>query len=300
MRTAARATPFGAAAPGARRRRRSADDPRVGASAAPGLLVAADATPGRSPRRLVRVVSRAALELGPPPAPRVSDAPPPPGYAFDVVKTIRVPVPEPRRVARGQRLARSLERWIVAPGALWASSSPPTPWQRSRPWRIGSSGSPCWVGARRFDLTVLDPSRAATGGEWCARTRCGSGRVRPSVRRRRDADADASRESAAPGSTRWRSGPRLRAVRRARRGRRRRSAVRGTTAVCADLRPVARTSSGLPCDFLRPDRRHHRGVIDVVTNGAQERVQRAFEAWVEEGRRRWRARRGRTRRGDGR
>ena len=71
--------------------------------------------------------------------------------------------------------------------------------------------------------------------------------------------------------------------------------MRGTTAVCADLRVTVAADGpwGLRAVpyFDKIGEAAIGASIDVVANGAQERVQRAFEAWVEEGRRRWRGRR---------
>ena len=64
-------------------------------------------------------------------------------------------------------------------------------------------------------------------------------------------------------------------------------AVRGTTAVCADLRVTV--AADIPWGlravpyFDKIGEAAIGASIDVVANGAQERVQRAFEAWVEEG-----------------
>ena len=64
-------------------------------------------------------------------------------------------------------------------------------------------------------------------------------------------------------------------------------AVRWTTAVCADLRVMV--AADIPWGlravpyFDKIGEAAIGASIDVVANGAQERVQRAFEAWVEEG-----------------
>ena len=135
---------------------------------------------------------------------------------FDVVKTIRVPVPEPRRVALANGAsARSLERWIVAPGDFMGVvfTADAVAEIEENLWRIQVLKLPLleWELNPEFDLTVLDPSRAKRPG--------GVKMVCEDALRLEPASASASAFAAAaaaadasprvgcpPGSTRWRSG----------------------------------------------------------------------------------------------
>ena len=220
---------------------------------------------------------------------------------FDVVKTIRVPVPEPRRVALANGAsARSLERWIVAPGDFMGVvfTADAVAEIEENLWRIQVLKLPLleWELNPEFDLTVLDPSRAKRPGgvkmvcEDALRLEPASASA-SAFAAAADADADASPRSRLPpgfdSMEIWSHIDCELYVARGRGGVGGGGAVRGTTAVCADLRVTV--AADIPWGlravpyFDKIGEAAIGASIDVVANGAQERVQRAFEAWVEEG-----------------
>ena len=206
---------------------------------------------------------------------------PPPGHmCFEVTKTLRVPVPEPPpvRLADGAS-PRSLERWIDAPenvmGVVFTSDGIER--LATDLWRVCVVRLPLldWELNPEFDLRILGREGARRPGA----IRMRSTRLRLA--------GDASAERLPPGFADMSIWSHIDAelyVARGTEGVDGGGAVRGTTAVCADL--SIRIAADIPGAlrvvpfFKEIGETAVAASLDVVGSGAQDRVQEAYEAWA--------------------
>ena len=218
-------------------------------------------------------------------------APPAHFMRFDVVKTLRVPVSEPAAVRReAGRSAESLERWIARPenvmGVVFDDGGveeiAPNLW-RVLVLRLGFlDGELC----PEFDLAILPDARTkhASG----VRMRSDALRL-ASEARVIAATSNAPQRRAPPGfadMTVWSDIETELYVSRGAGGLDGGGAVKGTTAVCADLRitVAADVPWGLRAIpfFQNAGEAAISSSIDGVGKSARSRVQAAYEAWVAE------------------
>ena len=206
---------------------------------------------------------------------------PPPGYmCFEVTKTLRVPVPEPSpvRLADGAS-PRSLERWIDAPenvmGVVFTSDGIER--LATDLWRVRVVRLPLldWELNPEFDLRILGREGARRPGA----IRMRSTRLRLA--------GDASAERLPPGfadMSIWSDIDAELYVARGTGGVDGGGAVRGTTAVCADL--SIRIAADIPGAlrvvpfFKKIGETAVAASLDVVGSGVQDRVQEVYEAWA--------------------
>ena len=217
-------------------------------------------------------------------------APPAHFMRFDVVKTLRVPVSEPAAVRREDgRSAESLERWIARPENVMGVVFDDGGVEEIAPnlWRVLvlRLGFLDWELCPEFDLAILPDART----KHASGVRMRSDALRLASDARVAATANAPRRRAPPGfadMTVWSDIETELYVARGAGGLDGGGAVKGTTAVCADLRitVAADVPWGLRAIpfFQNAGEAAIGSSIDGVGKSARARVQAAYEAWVEE------------------
>jgi hypothetical protein len=209
---------------------------------------------------------------------------------FDVVKTLRVPVSEPAAVRREEgRSAESLERWIARPENVMGVVFDDGGVEEIAPnlWRVLvlRLGFLDWELCPEFDLAILPDART----KHASGVRMRSDALRLASDARVAATANAPRRRAPPGfadMTVWSDIETELYVARGAGGLDGGGAVKGTTAVCADLRitVAADVPWGLRAIpfFQNAGEAAIGSSIDGVGKSARSRVQAAYEAWVAE------------------
>ena len=222
----------------------------------------------------------------------VSSARAPPAHfmRFDVVKTLRVPVSEPAAVRRGAGgSAESLERWIARPENVMGVVFDDGGVEEIAPnlWRVLvlRLGFLDWELCPEFDLAILPDART----KHASGVRMRSDALRLASEARVAATENAPRRRAPPGfaeMTVWSDIETELYVARGTGGLDGGGAVKGTTAVCADLRitVAADVPWGLRAIpfFQNAGEAAISSSIDGVGKSARARVQAAYEAWVED------------------
>lgn len=209
---------------------------------------------------------------------------------FDVVKTLRVPVSEPaavRREAGGS--AKSLERWIARPenvmGVVFDDGGveeiAPNMW-RVLVLRLGFLD---WELCPEFDLAILPDART----KHASGVRMRSDALRLASEARVTATESAPRRRAPPGfadMTVWSDIETELYVARDTGDSDGGGTIKGTTAVCADLRitVAADVPWGLRAIpfFQNAGEVAISSSIDGVGKSARARVQAAYETWVKD------------------
>ena len=217
-------------------------------------------------------------------------APPEHFMRFDVVKTLRVPVSEPaavRREAGGS--AKSLERWIARPenvmGVVFDDGGveeiAPNVW-RVLVLRLGFLD---WELCPEFDLAILPDART----KHASGVRMRSDALRLASEERVTATESAPRRRAPPGfadMTVWSDIETELYVARDTGDSDGGGTIKGTTAVCADLRitVAADVPWGLRAIpfFQNAGEVAISSSIDGVGKSARARVQAAYETWVKD------------------
>jgi hypothetical protein len=213
---------------------------------------------------------------------------------FDVVKTLRVPVSEPAAVRREEgRSAESLERWIARPENVMGVVFDDGGVEEIAPnlWRVLvlRLGFLDWELCPEFDLAILPDARTkhASG----VRMRSDALRLASEEKAKAASESNGAprKKKAPPGfadMTVWSDIETELYVARGTGGLDGGGAVKGTTAVCADLRitvaaDVPWALRAIPF-FQNAGEAAIGSSIDGVGKSARSRVQAAYEAWVAE------------------
>ena len=213
---------------------------------------------------------------------------------FDVVKTLRVPVSEPAAVRRlDGRSSESLERWIARPENVMGVVFDDGGVEEIAPnlWRVLVLRLAFldWELCPEFDLAILPD--AATKHASGVRMRSDALRLASEEKAKAASESNGAprKKKAPPGfadMTVWSDIETELYVARGTGGLDGGGAVKGTTAVCADLRitvaaDVPWALRAIPF-FQNAGEAAIGSSIDGVGKSARARVQAAYEAWVEE------------------